>query len=258
MTGPLSKLRSALGLMLALGTFLPAAVFQRLVLWPLIAVAPSLRVPLMSRFMHLEAWAVLKSFELGGARFRRTGEIPTGQPALALMNHQSLLDIPTAVFMGRPYTPLFVTRRLYGRGIPMVSLMLRLLRCPLVDPEADPRGALKLLKQTALRESSGILIFPEGHRTRDGSVGEFRKTGIQVMLKARRMPVYLVVTEGFWQWQRLADSLFEAGRVRGETEVLGPFLPPEDADLGAFVDEMRDKLVAHLRQMRERRGAEAD
>jgi 1-acyl-sn-glycerol-3-phosphate acyltransferase len=170
------------------------------------------------------------------------------------MNHQSLLDIPTAVIMGRPYTPLFVTRRRYGRGIPMVSPMLRLLQAPLVDPESDPRGALKLLKQSALKESSAILIFPEGHRSRDGELGEFRKSGIQVMLKARPMPVYLVVSDGFWVWRKLADSLFEAGRMRGETEVLGPFTPPQDG-LDGFVDEMRGRMAAHLLAMRERRGA---
>lgn len=253
----MARLRSVLGVGLALGSFLPAALVQRVVLWPLIALFPSLRMPVMSRFMHLEAWTVLKSMEIGGAHFRRTGSIPTAEPALVLMNHQSLLDIPTAVFMGRPFTPLFVTRRLYGRGVPMVSLMLRILRAPLVDPVADPRGALRQLKQSALEEGTGILIFPEGHRTRDGSVGEFKKAGIQVMLKARRMPVYLVVTDGFWTWQRLADSFFEAGRVRGETDVLGPFMPPEGGDLGSFVDEMRGLLIAHLAAMRERRLVQA-
>jgi 1-acyl-sn-glycerol-3-phosphate acyltransferase len=242
---------------MALASFVPAVIVQRLLLWPLIALFPSLRLPAMSRFMHLEAWAVLKSMEIGGARFRREGRIPTGEPALILMNHQSLLDIPTAVIMGRPYSPLFVTRRLYGRGIPMVSLMLRILRCPLVDPKGDRRGALMLIREAALRESSGILIFPEGHRSRDGSVGEFHKAGIQVMLKARRMPVYLVVTDGFWVWRRMADSFFEAGRVRGETEVLGPFLAPEGDGLGSFVDEMQHRLVAHLKEMRERRGGTA-
>lgn len=237
---------------LALASFLPAAIIQRILLWPLIALVPSLRIPLMSRFMHLEAWAVLRSMEIGGARFRRLGHIPTAEPAVILMNHQSLLDIPTAVIMGRPYTPLFVTRRLYGRGIPMVSLMLRILRCPLVDPRADRRGALLLVKQAALRESSGILIFPEGHRSRDGSVGEFRTAGIQVMLRARRMPVYLVVTDGFWVWQRMSDSLFEVGKVRGETEVLGPFWPPAEDGLGSFIDEMQHRLVARLKEMREK------
>jgi 1-acyl-sn-glycerol-3-phosphate acyltransferase len=253
----LAKLRSVLGVALALLSFLPAAIVQRLVLWPLLKVLPSLRMPVMSRFMHAEAWAVLKSMEVGGARFRRSGHIPTGEPALVIMNHQSLLDIPTAVFMGRPYTPLFVTRRRYGRGIPMVSLMLRIIGAPLVDPETDPRGALKLLKESALRERSGILIFPEGHRSRDGSVGEFKKAGVQVILKTRPMPVYLVVSDGFWIWQRMADSFFEAGRIRGETEVLGPFTPPSGGELEAFVDEMRGRLIAALAAMRERRLAQA-
>jgi 1-acyl-sn-glycerol-3-phosphate acyltransferase len=258
MTGPLAKVRSAFGVLVALASFVPIATLQRLVLWPLLALAPSLRLPVMSRLMHFEAWAVLAGMEIGGARFRRTGTIPTGEPALVVMNHQSLLDIPTAVIMGRPFTPLFVTRSLYGRGIPMISLMLRLLRAPLVDPEADPRGALKKLKAAAIEERSALLIYPEGHRTRDGSVGEFKKAGVLVILRARRMPVYLVVSDGFWVWRRMADSFFEAGRVRGETEVLGPFLPPEgDGLLDAFVDEMRGRLVAHLQAMRDRRGVAA-
>jgi 1-acyl-sn-glycerol-3-phosphate acyltransferase len=245
------QLRSALGLLLALASFVPVALLQRLLLWPLLALLPSWRLPVMSRLMRIEAWVVLKSVEIGGARLCRNGTIPTGSPSLILMNHQSLLDIPTAIRMGAPCAPLFVTRRRYARGVPMVSLMLRLLGCPLIDPDAEPRAALKLLKEAAAQTTSAILIFPEGHRSRDGAVIEFQRAGIQIMLKARPMPVYLLVTEGFWHWGRMEDSFFGVGGIRGRTDALGPFQPPADATLPAFVDEMRAKMVAHLQRMRD-------
>jgi hypothetical protein len=71
------------------------------------------------------------------------------------------------------------------------------------------------------------------------------------------MPVYLIVTDGFWAARRLLDFVLGVGKIRGETEVLGPFEPPgEDTDaLPGFVESLRETMIAHLAQMRGRRSA---
>jgi 1-acyl-sn-glycerol-3-phosphate acyltransferase len=99
----------------------------------------------------------------------------------------------------------------------------------------------------------GILIFPEGHRTLDGEVRPFRTSGLIAMLTTRRMPVYLAVTDGLWVNRTLADVVFNVHRMRGVTEILGPFAPPADAvAIPGFVDSLRDIIVGHLAQMRQR------
>jgi 1-acyl-sn-glycerol-3-phosphate acyltransferase len=101
-----------------------------------------------------------------------------------------------------------------------------------------------------------MLIFAEGHRTLDGEVQPFQTAGVITVLRERHMPVCLIVTDGFWSARRLVDFVLGVGKIRGETEVLGLFDPPADTDaLPAFVDGLRETMIAHLAQMRRRRSA---
>jgi 1-acyl-sn-glycerol-3-phosphate acyltransferase len=229
-----------------------------LALYPLVLPAsvlfPSRRKLLVSRFMKFVCWGIDHCLRAGGARFQRVGRISTAEPVLVLMNHQSLLDIVTATIMAQPYVPAFVTRRRYARRVPVVSTTVRWLGCPVVDPKRDPRGAIAVMREAGRSEDKGVLLFPEGHRTLDGEIRPFRTAGALALLGSRRLPVTLVVTDGFWGARRLVDFVFNCGATRGRTEVLGPFPSPErEEDLPAFLEEMRQRMVAHLHDMRKRR-----
>lgn len=248
--GALRALRSAFGFLLIAPLFFVTGSFQRYVLWPYFFFRPRRRKPVMDRFMHFMARSVLVCMRIGGARIRETGHVPTEQPVLILMNHQSLLDIPTAVALCRPNVPLIVTRSLYGRGIPLVSPMLRIQRYPLIDPLQDRRQAVAIIQEAARREH-GILLYPEGHRARGGELERFATAGIRGILKERRWPVYLIVTDGFWVCRNAKDFFFRIHRIDGRTEVLGPFEPPaSDAEVPDFVERMRETMLAKLEEMR--------
>lgn len=248
------NLRSVLSLLLVCLWFVPGGLFQRLVVWPAILVRPARRRAIVAWYMRGMSRGIFALLWLGGARFSRVGRIPTAAPALILMNHQSLIDIINVVMMSEPYSPVFVTRRRYARFVPAVSLCLRLMQSPIVDPKREPRGALDAIARAAVSQQDAILIFPEGHRTKDGEIRPFRPAGAQAVLGASPRPVYLVVTDGLWERSRLADFFVGVHRLRGRTEVLGPFDPPADATQhAAFLDSLRETMVRHLRAMRERR-----
>jgi len=253
----LRTLRGALALFALVVWFaLPGVAILYLAYMPRIWLWPRRRRELVSSYMKVMSHGIMFLLGLGGARFRRTGRIPTERPMLALMNHQSLLDIPTVTLMAQPMVPAFVTRRRYARFIPSISPAIRLLDCPLVDPKRDPRGALETMRQAAALHEHGILIYAEGHRTLDGEVRPFRPAGVLALLERRRMPVYLVVTDGFWKSRRFVDFVSSIPSIRGETEVLGPFEPPaSDDELSAFIQGLRARLVEHLAAMRGRAGA---
>jgi 1-acyl-sn-glycerol-3-phosphate acyltransferase len=252
--GLLKALRGTLSLLAVVAWLLiPGVAMLYLFYLPRIWLRPSRRRACVSSYMKIMSGGILALLGLGGARFRRSGRIPTEEPALIVMNHQSLLDIPTVTLMAEPNVPAFVTRRRYRRFIPCVSPSIRLLDCPIVDPEKDPRGALQALRRAADAHGSGLLIFPEGHRTPDGEVQAFRPAGIKAILGARRMPVYLVVTDGFWKSRRFVDFVFNVPRIRGETEALGPFEPPAgDEDLAPFIATLRARMIERLHEMRRR------
>ncbi len=242
-------------MLLVLLLFVVGGAYQRLVVWPLALLLPARRQTLIARYTRGMSRLIFVLLGFGGAAVRRSGRLPTDQPVLILGNHQGLLDIPTILLLCHPLVPLFVTRRRYARLVPAVSLALRLADCPIIDPR-DRLGALSVLRRTSREQPRGMLIFPEGHRARDGEIGAFKTAGTIAILSERRRPVYLAVSDGFWTCCRLVDFLFNVHKIRGVTEVLGPFEPPQSTEeLGPFVDRLRQEMVAHLAALRERSGA---
>jgi 1-acyl-sn-glycerol-3-phosphate acyltransferase len=246
----LRTLRGALAFVLTL-TWMggPCAI----VLYPFVLPAGLLlrgtpRRALVSWYMRFVVRGILFFFRLGGARFHWTARVPTAEPCLVLMNHQSQIDIPVATMMGDPYVPAFVPRALYSRWyIPLVGPTIHLLECPIVDPRRDAKGAVEAMRRAGRDNRHGLLVFPEGHRSVDGQVRPFRGAGTVACLEERRVPVYLVVTDGYWKGRRFSDFLANIPTMRGTTDVLGPFDPPADAaELPAFVEGLRTRIVEHL------------
>jgi 1-acyl-sn-glycerol-3-phosphate acyltransferase len=154
--------------------------------------------------------------------------------------------------MADPWVPAFVARSRY-RNVPVVGTSMRWAQCPIIDPTRNARAAVAAVAEAAARLEHGILIFPEGHRTQDGEVRPFRTSGLIAMLSTRRLPVYLAVTDGLWTSRTLADFVFNVHRLRGRTEIAGPFTPPADeAALPAFVESLQEAIAGRLAQMRMR------
>jgi len=216
---------------------------------PACRVRPSRRLAWVSTWARANSRMVLGLLRLGGARYSRKGEIETDRAGIIVMNHQSLLDIPTAIVMSRPLVPAFVARERYA-SVPMIATGLRLADCPMIDPHTDRDGAVATLRR-AVREDRTLLIYPEGHRSPDGELQPFRSAGLLAMLAERRVPVWLVATDGFRAGRHLIDFVLHVHRIRGRTEVVGRYEPPVDAEqLPAFVDRLHSDLAAHLEAMR--------
>ncbi len=249
----LSAIRSAFAVLVLLAWMVLGGSYQRLVVQPLVFVWPKRRAALTSRYFRGMSRGILFCMRLGGATLRRSGMVSTASPVLIIMNHQSLLDIPTAGLMCSPLVPWFVTRKRYQYGIPSVSPCLRLMGCPVIQPR-QRAASLRTMREAARKLEHGMLVFAEGHRCRDGEVQPFQTAGVLAILRERRIPVCVVVTDGFWVTRRLSDSVFRLGTIRGETEVVGVFEPPgDDAALPAFLEGLRQTMVARLALMRRRR-----
>jgi len=246
----LRQIRSALSLLLTLFVFVPGGLYLYLVLIPATALFPGRAKAWQAAFIKGMAHSLLAGLRVGGARFHRIGRIPTDGPSVVVGNHQSLVDPAVLISMAEPWIPAFVARSRYA-SVPVIGTSMRWAHCPIIDPTRDARGAVAAIAAAAVRLEHGLLIFPEGHRTLDGDVRPFRTSGLVAILTTRRMPVYLAVTDGLWVNRRLVDFVFNVHKMRGVTEILGPFAPPEDpAAIPAFIDWLRDTMVGHLAQMR--------
>jgi 1-acyl-sn-glycerol-3-phosphate acyltransferase len=227
--------------------FLLMSPVLRLLVIPGSWLLPHERFRLVSLFMKAICVGIVSLLRLGGAHLRRVGRLPTAQPVLIVANHQSLIDIVQVTLLATPRVAAFVPRRRYARFVPLVSACIRLLGCPIVDPRRDPDGAVATIRRGARELPHGLMIFPEGHRSRDGRIQPFRPAGALAILEERATPVYLVLNDGAWRVARLSDLLFRVHLIDAYAEVLGPFEPPSDpAQRPAFIQTLRNTLVARL------------
>ena len=248
----LRQIRSLSAFLALVVQYVLGGLYQRLVVWPQVLLWPRRQDEITSRYMRGMSHITNLIIQAGGARLRRSGQLPTDAPMLVLANHQSLIDITNIGVICHPLVPWFVARSRYQRFVPAVSLCLRLLRGPVIDPH-DRVESVRILKQAAREQTHGILIFPEGHRSKDGRIQEFHTAGVLTLLREKRTPVYLAVTDGMWHCRRIVDFIFNMHLIDGMTEVLGPFPPPADEDaLADFVRGLRQRMVDHIET---RRGA---
>ena len=115
-----------------------------------------------------------------------------GEGAILVSNHQSLLDIPLLV-AAFDREVKFLAKTELGR-IPVFGRAMRAAGNLFVDRE-DPRDAVRVIREAggAMRRGEIIVIFPEGTRSANGSIGEFKPGAFFIARKtgAPLVPVYV-------------------------------------------------------------------
>jgi 1-acyl-sn-glycerol-3-phosphate acyltransferase len=107
-------------------------------------------------------------------------------------NHQSIYDIPI-VFSALPYQLRIVAKESLGR-IPFMGWHLHRAGHLLVDRK-NPGADIVHKMARLVREGSSLIVFPEGTRSVDGTLGRFKKGSFLVALGAK-LPVVPVTIEG--------------------------------------------------------------
>ena len=140
--------------------------------------------------------------------YTNTGELP--EQYLVLSNHQSLLDIPLFMHYLGPERLRFIAKAELGRNIPAVSLVLRSHRHCLIKRTGSPSSAFNEIDRFAqrVREYNWVpVIFPEGTRSRDGSIGKFHAAGFRRFMDQLPLPVAVCAVDGGWKINALSDII---------------------------------------------------
>ncbi len=122
---------------------------------------------------------------ISGVRVKVTGKekVIPGQTYLFLSNHQGNFDAPVlAHAVPRDFRALVKKEMM---KIPVLSLVMRSVQFVPID-RADPTRAKEGIEVGARRLGNGysFLAFPEGTRSRNGRLGEFKKGAFVMALKA--------------------------------------------------------------------------
>lgn len=196
--------------MLSLNILALAAVETLKISVPTIADAVVHRTNYRRCDVRLDAWSrrLLEQAELG-LRVQGREHIQPGQSYVVMSNHQSLYDIPV-VFQALGVPVRMIAKTELFR-IPVMGRAM--LDSGFVELDRSNRRralhSLKVAKQRILEDGLSIWIAPEGTRSKDGQLGQFKSGGFHLALEAGVpiLPVtidgsYLAHRSGAWQVQR--------------------------------------------------------
>jgi len=154
---------------------------------------------------------LMSLFRICGTRIEveRDPGIHPGRGYAVISNHQSMFDI--ALIGGLLFSnyPKYVAKRELGRWIPSISLNLRRGGNALIDRKdrSQAVAAITSMARTAQDRDVSVVIFPEGSRSRDGTLKAFKRTGTQALLAAAdRLSVVPAAIDG--SWRLLRSNLF--------------------------------------------------
>jgi len=146
-----------------------------------------------NRAERVMGWWGRAFVRLGGWTFRVEGmeNLPSGG-AVLVANHQSAVDIPM-LLSAFPRPVRFLAKRELGE-IPLLGKAMAAAGNLFIDRD-DPKDAVRMLREAGARLRDGwlVVVFPEGTRSGDGSIGEFRPGAFYLAQKsgAPVVPVYI-------------------------------------------------------------------
>jgi len=139
------------------------------------------------------------------ARIHVDPTLPVDRPIIFVANHQSMYDIPPLIWGLRKHHAKFVSKIELASGIPSISFNLKYGGAANIDRKDKKQSMGELLKLgTRMQEKNwSAVIFPEGTRSRDGSMKPFMTGGVSILLK--KVPNALIVPvaiNGSWKFFR--------------------------------------------------------
>jgi 1-acyl-sn-glycerol-3-phosphate acyltransferase len=132
-----------------------------------------------------------------GLEFRGVENIPREGGLIITPNHQTYADPPLVTIPVRRRVYFMAWDRLFR--VPVLGPLIRVLRAFPVDIYSNDPGAVREARRL-LQEGAAVMIFPEGGRSFDGSLGHFKLGAFRlaVTLGATVLPV--TISGGFEAW----------------------------------------------------------
>jgi 1-acyl-sn-glycerol-3-phosphate acyltransferase len=131
-----------------------------------------------------------------GSKIKVIGQenIPKDQAVLFVSNHQSYLDIP--VLLGYIDKPKSFIAKAELSKYPLFSTWMKAMRCIFID-RSDVRQSLRAIKEgiKLLKNGYSLVIFPEGTRSKDGNLMEFKQGSLKLATKSG-VPIMPVTING--------------------------------------------------------------
>jgi len=167
------------------------------------------------------------------------------QPYVFMANHASSLDI-WAVFVAIPRRIRLIAKKQLAR-IPLFGWAMWAGRFIFIDRQngVAARRSIEVAGQR-IHDGVSVLIFPEGTRTRDGTLGPFKKGGFHLAIKAG-VPIVPVALRGTRELMPAGSLLLRSGTM---TVIIGEPIATQglsDDERVTLSDRVRSAVESMLR-----------
>ncbi len=165
------------------------------------------------------------------------------QPYVFMANHASSLDI-WAVFVAIPRRIRLIAKKQLAR-IPLFGWVMWAGRFIFIDRQNKLAARRSIdLAGERIRRGDSVLLFPEGTRTRDGTLLPFKKGGFHLAMKAG-VPIVPVALRGTRELMPRGSYLLRKGTIR---VIVGEPIPTQglSAEDRAQLDERVRGMVAAM------------
>ncbi|GMH32465.1 hypothetical protein BSKO_00299 [Bryopsis sp. KO-2023] len=187
-------------------------------------------------------WAKLSSFFLYRVEIEGRENLPKDNvPAVYIANHQSYLDIFTMFHLDRSFKFISKTSNFM---IPIIGWSMFMTGHIMLN-RIDRRSQMKCLKQCQelLAKGASVLFFPEGTRSSDKKLQEFKKGAFSVAVKSGVdvVPVTLIGTGDLMPKGK--ESKLYPGKIK---VVVHPKIETKGADAQEVCDLARSEIASAL------------
>lgn len=164
----------------------------------------------------------------------------SSEPRIYVLNHESFAD---AFALGHMFTYkqaknvyFFAIKKHFEK--PVRRFFADNGNIVLVDINKNLKESLQIAAKV-LKENKSLVIFPEGARTRDGEIHDFKKF-FAILSKELNIPVTVMGIKGFYESMPFGSSFPRSGSV--EIEVLGDIIP-EKISVEEIVEKSRNLIA---------------
>ena len=180
-----------------------------------------MRTPVLDAFRPLVRGVSRLYF---GLELRGVEHIPVHGPLVVVPNHQTFADPVLVTIPIRRRVYYMAWRRLFQ--IPLLGRFIRLLRAFPVDLDARDPGAVREARRRLVDEDAVVMIFPEGGRSKDGTLGRFHMGAFRLAasLGVPALPVTIAGGHASWPPGR---------RLPRRGRITITYHPPLSIDAGA-------------------------
>jgi len=172
--------------------------------------------------------------------------VQKGHFYILISNHVSILDIP-GIISAFPFPVRFIAQKSLA-WFPIFGWNLYLSKHILIDRESTP-SALKSLKKAAslLKSGISIVVFPEGTRSADGQVKEFKRGAFLLGLQSQA-PIVPVAISGTYRMLLRTSWCFWPGTIEIHVEKPIPTQGLPLRESRTLMQRVRNTIIQNLRK----------